>query len=217
MGEIHRSGRYCRVKEHPLSTAQITIVKIFVDFMPLLVFFIAFKLQGIFVACAATMLATVVQFLYLRHINAKISKLQIFGLALILLLGAGTLLFHDQRFLFWKATIADGVFAGAMLVSLLVGSKPATQMIYEESFGEEAAQVPSVTWRRLTWQWVAFFLLEGVLNLVVAFHCPLNTWVYFKAFGMPLMTMMMMLLQACQLKPLFDAAAAPAASPLPGL
>src|ERR1035438_6552736 len=98
-------------------------MKIIVDFLPLLVFFVAFKLQGIFVACGATMVATVLQFVYLIHTDAKISKLQIFGLVLLLLLGGGTLLFHDQRFLFWKATIADGVFAAAMLLSLFVGAK----------------------------------------------------------------------------------------------
>ena len=49
-------------------------------------------------------------------------------------------------------------------------------------------------------QWVAFFLLEGVVNLVVAFNFPLNTWVYFKAFGLTAMTLVMVVLQSVQLQ-----------------
>ena len=176
------------------------MVKFVVDFFPLLVFFIAFKLKGIFVATGAVMVATTIQFAYLRIKGAKISGLQIFSLVLIVCLGGGTLLFQDERFLFWKPTIANTALAVAALFSLRAGSKPATQAIFEEAMGDEVAGVPPGLWRRLTLQWVAFFLLEGVVNLVVAFNFPLNTWVYFKAFGLTVMTLVMVVLQSVQLQ-----------------
>ena len=175
-------------------------MKFLVDFFPLLVFFITYKLSDIFAATAAVMIATAIQFAYLRIRGTKISGLQIFSLVLIVVLGGGTLLFKDQRFLFWKPTIANGVLAAAAWLSLRVGSKPATQAIFEEAMGDQVAGVPPELWRRLTIQWVIFFLLEGVLNLVVAFNFTLTTWVYFKAFGLTAMSVVMVVLQTAQMQ-----------------
>jgi intracellular septation protein len=35
----------------------------------------------------------------------------------------------------------------------------------------------------MTWSWIAFFALMGVINLWVAFNFDTNTWVNYKLFG----------------------------------
>ena len=177
-------------------------MKLLVDFLPLLLFYAAYKLQDIFFATGVLIVASAVQFLYLRMTGGKISPLQIFSLVLIVLLGGGALLFHDVRFLMWKPTLANLVFAIAIAFTLTGKRKPAAAMLYEEALGEEASKVSEAMWRRFSKQWIVFFLLEGVLNLVVAFNMSQSAWVNFKAFGLPLMSVIMGSLQMAQLQPI---------------
>ena len=44
-------------------------------------------------------------------------------------------------------------------------------------------QLPAAVWQRLSFAWVAFFALMGLLNLYVAYSYSTDTWVNFKLFG----------------------------------
>lgn len=180
-------------------------MKLLVDFLPLLMFYIAYKLQDIFFATGVLIVSSAVQFLYLRMTGGKISPLQIFSLVLVVLLGGGALAFHDVRFLLWKPTLANLVFAIAIAFTLTGGRKPAAAMIYEEALGEDAKKVSPAMWRRFSKQWIAFFVVEGVLNLIVAFTMSQSAWVNFKAFGLPIMSVIMGGFQMAQLQPILDA------------
>jgi intracellular septation protein len=47
----------------------------------------------------------------------------------------------------------------------------------------EQLTLPEAVWGKVTLSWIAFFAVMGVLNLVVAFNFPTDTWVNFKLFG----------------------------------
>lgn len=47
----------------------------------------------------------------------------------------------------------------------------------------EQLNLPDVVWNKVNLSWIAFFAVMGVLNLVIAFNFPTDTWVNFKLFG----------------------------------
>jgi intracellular septation protein len=47
----------------------------------------------------------------------------------------------------------------------------------------EQLTLPEPVWGKVTLAWIAFFAVMGVLNLLVAFNFPTDTWVNFKLFG----------------------------------
>jgi len=158
-------------------------MKFFVDFFPVLAFFIAFYLPGdreqaIYVATAAAIVASTLQIAGLWLLKHKIQNMHIITFLLILLLGGATLLLHDKTFIKWKPTAVNWLFAVAFLGSQFIGEKPLVQRMMEQ-----AVQMPRPAWLRLNLSWVAFFLIMGIANLYVAFNFSDEIWVNFKMFG----------------------------------
>jgi intracellular septation protein len=56
--------------------------------------------------------------------------------------------------------------------------------------------LPDAIWQRLTWAWWPFFVCLGVLNIVIAYTFPLETWVSFKVFGTLALTVVFVVAQA---------------------
>ena len=172
-------------------TAALLIMKILLDFLPIIVFFVVYKVSGdIILATVVLIPATLAQMAYTWFKTHKIEKMQLVTLALVILLGGATVLFQDKTFIQWKPTIVNWLFGIAFLGSHFIGSKTVVQRLMESSI--ELAQQ---TWRRLNLGWVAFFAGMGVLNLVVAYGFSEDTWVNFKLFGMLGLTLLFILAQ----------------------
>ncbi|HXH03151.1 MAG TPA: septation protein A [Candidatus Competibacteraceae bacterium] len=154
-------------------------MKLFFDFLPVVLFFIAFKFAGIYVATAVIMLATLAQVGWSWWREGKVEKMPLVTLALVLVLGAATLWFQDETFVKWKPTLVNWLFALAFLASHYLGDKPLVQRL----MGRELT-LPDPIWLRLSWAWIAFFVSLGVTNLFVAYQFDTDTWVDFKLFGM---------------------------------
>ena len=43
--------------------------------------------------------------------------------------------------------------------------------------------LPEPVWNRVNLSWIGFFVVMGVINLIVAFNFSTDTWVNFKLFG----------------------------------
>ena len=104
-------------------------MKFLFDLFPVILFFIAFKFGGIYPATAVLMAATVLQTGIVYALEKKLPAMQKATLVLILLFGALTLIYRDQRFLQWKFTILHGGFALVLAFSiglaLMEGGGPA--------------------------------------------------------------------------------------------
>lgn len=166
-------------------------MKLLFDFLPVLLFFIAYKMTDIYVATAVLISATLAQSIWLWIRQRRIETLPLFTAALVLILGAATLVFQNPLFVKWKPTVVHWLFAVAFTGSIWIGGKT----LLERMLGGQL-QLPSVVWVKLTSAWALFFLVMGALNLYVAFHFDENTWVNFKLFGMLGMTVAFVLAQA---------------------
>jgi len=152
-------------------------MKLLADFFPIILFFAAFKFAGIYVATGVAIAATVVQIAWLRFTRGKIEPIQWVSLAIIVAFGGATIALHDETFIKWKPTILYWVMGAALAAGQLVRKN-----LLKSVMGSQL-ELPEDAWRAMTWSWVAFFALMGVINLWVAFNFDTNTWVNYKLFG----------------------------------
>ena len=155
-------------------------MKMLIDFLPIVIFFIVYKLtDDLILATAVLIPATMLQMAYTWFTTKKVEKMQLVTLVLVLVLGGLTVALQDGQFIKWKPTIVNWLFSLAFLGSQFIGQKPIVQRLMGKS-----VELPSQVWRKLNVAWVVFFAAMGGINLYVAFNYSESTWVDFKLFGM---------------------------------
>ena len=161
-----------------LRTTTISRMKLLIDFFPIILFFVAFKVWGIYTATAVAIVATIAQIAYLRIKTGKIEPMQWMSLGVIVLFGGATLLAHDDNFIKWKPTVLYWLMGGALLISQLMFKKNLLRSVMGTQL-----QLPDAIWLKLNWAWTAFFAVMGALNIWIAYNFDTDTWVNFKLFG----------------------------------
>jgi intracellular septation protein len=151
-------------------------MQLLADYFPLLLFFLAFKLQGIYVATAVAIAASVVQIAWFKW-NGRLSAVHWLSFAIIAVFGGATLILHDEVFIKWKPTVLYGMFGMILAVGKLAFRRDLIGFLLRD------ITLPPAVWTRVTWSWAAFFAAMAALNWYVAFHFPTDTWVNFKVWG----------------------------------
>lgn len=159
-------------------------MKQFLDFLPLIVFFVVYKLYDIYVASGALIAATALALVFTWFKYRKIEKMTLITFVMVAVFGTLTLVFHNDLFIKWKVTVIYTLFALALLVSQVVLKKPLIQRM----LGKELT-LPDKVWSNLNLAWAVFFLACGLANIYVAFWLPQDVWVNFKVFGLTALTL----------------------------
>ena len=94
------------------------------EWAPLLIFFVVFKLYGMYWATGSLMLTSVAAMMVHRQRTGRFKTMHILTAAVALVLGTATLLLHDKRFIQWKPTVLMGAAAVAFLVSAVISDRP---------------------------------------------------------------------------------------------
>ncbi len=165
-------------------------MKVLTDLFPILLFFIIYKLFGIYAATWAAIAAAIGQFLFYKIVYKRVEPMVVITMALIIILGGATLLLHNELFIKWKPTAIDWAFSLAFFISQFT-AKPLMQRMLENTI-----QLPSRIWRNLTIAWGLFFLSLGLANIYVLYHYNTDTWVNFKLFGTLGLTIAFVILQS---------------------
>ncbi|MNE09455.1 putative intracellular septation protein A [compost metagenome] len=182
-------------------------MKQFIDFIPLFLFFIVYKLEpravevvghtltvgGIYSATAMLIISSLVVYGALLISQRKLEKSQWLTLVACLVFGSLTLAFHSETFLKWKAPVVNWLFALAFAGSHFIGDR----LLIKRIMGH-ALTLPDPVWVRLNIAWIAFFLFSGAANLFVAFTFQ-SIWVDFKVFGSLGMTVLFLVAQGVYL------------------
>lgn len=166
-------------------------MKLLFDFFPILVFFIAYKLWGLYYATAFTMAASLVQVSIFWIKYRKFEKMHVITLVVALLFGSATLLFRNALFIKWKTTVIYWLFAIFFLMSHFFGKKNFLQHMMDSK-----VELTSKVWARLNLSWMVFFSVMGGLNVFVFSYYSEDTWVNFKLFGTIGLTLLFVILQA---------------------
>jgi intracellular septation protein len=176
-------------------------VKQFIDFIPLILFFIVYKISpqavdilghtfmvgGIFSATAMLIASSIVVYGILFIRQGKLEKSQWLTLIACLVFGSLTLAFHSETFLKWKAPVVNWLFALIFAGSHFIGDRLLIQRIMGH-----ALTLPQAIWVKLNIAWIVFFLFCGAANLYVAFTYQ-DFWVDFKVFGSLGMTLIFLI------------------------
>jgi len=151
-------------------------MQLLADYFPLILFFVAFKWQGIWVATAVAIVASIVQIAWF-HWRGKVSAVHWISLVVIVVFGGATLLLQDETFIKWKPTVLYLTFGIVLAVGKLAYRRDLLSYLMTD------LTLPAAVWTRLTWSWVAFFAGMALANWYVAFHFATETWVNFKVWG----------------------------------
>jgi intracellular septation protein len=183
------------------------MLKLLADFLPIILFFAAFKYAGsdkdaaaafasehfgflvsggtvgpgeapVLLATVVVIVATLAQVLVMKLRCKKIDTMLWVSLVLVVVLGGLTIWFHSETFIKWKPTLLYWVMGGAFLLGPLLFGKNLLRLLMGAQL-----ELPDPVWQRLNWAWVIFFTVMGALNLWVAYTFSTDTWVNFKLFG----------------------------------
>lgn len=90
-------------------------MKFLFDLFPVILFFVAFKLFGIYPATAVAIGATVLQIAWVRFRHGKVEPMQWVSLAIIGVFGGATIVLHNDTFIKWKPTVLYWLFAVTLI------------------------------------------------------------------------------------------------------
>jgi len=166
-------------------------MKLVIDWGPLALFFLAYKLRGIYVATAVLMAALWLALIVDRLVTGRLNKVLLSVAVVASALGGLTLWLRDPMFIQLKPTLVYGVFALACAGSHFFGDKVLMQRL-----GGSALQLPGFVWRRVNLAWALFFAFCAALNFYVARHYAEDTWVKFKMIAFTVLPFAFALLQA---------------------
>ena len=182
-------------------------MKLLFDFLPILLFFGAFKyaegqkdwaaqfatehlgfvVSGgivgpneapVLLATVVVIVATLAQIGWLVARGRKVDMMLWVSLGLVVVLGGATIWFHSETFIKWKPSVLYWVMALAFWLSQAIWGKNLLQAL----IGNQLT-LPAGVWQRLNFAWIAFFAFMGLLNLYVAYSFSTDAWVNFKLFG----------------------------------
>ena len=153
-------------------------MKFLFDLLPVLLFFIAFKLADIYVATAVAIATTFVQVAWLKLRGKRVHAMLWASFGIIAVFGGATLALQDETFIKWKPTVLYWLLGAVLGGAALFFRRNLVRMMLSEQ-----VQLPDPVWSRLNWSWVGFFAFMGALNLYVAYNYSTDLWVSFKLFG----------------------------------
>ncbi|HBU69904.1 MAG TPA: septation protein A [Elusimicrobia bacterium] len=171
-------------------------MKLLLDFLPIALFFAAFKFKGIYFATAIAIAVSFVQIAVTYALKRKVEPMALIGLGVLSVFGGFTLLLHNEMFIKWKPTILYWIFAAILFFAQLLFKKNPLKALLSSQMA-----LADDIWNRLNIAWAVFFSALGFLNLFIAYHFSTGTWVNFKLFGLLGCTLTFLIAQAIYLSP----------------
>ena len=152
-----------------------------IEFFPLMAFFAAWAIGGIYVATAVLMGAMVVLLAWDWFRTRSIPKMHLISAILVWVFGAITLILHDPRFLQWKATVFYWAIAVLLAGSVWIGRKTLLERLIGSSIPADHKVEPG-TWRALSLVSAVFYAALGAVNIWIAYNMSMAAWVIFKSW-----------------------------------
>lgn len=153
-------------------------MKFLFDLFPVILFFVAFKVAGIYIATGVAIAATFAQVGWLKLRGRKVDPMLWVSLAIIVVFGGATLALQDETFIKWKPTVLYWLFGVVLAGGVLFFRRNLLRLLMGDKL-----EMPDEAWSKLNWSWVGFFAFMGVANLYVAYNFSTDAWVNFKLFG----------------------------------
>lgn len=148
------------------------------EYIPIIAFFVFYKLADIYVATGVLMAGTVIQLLGLKLLKHPLTTRHWVLLAVVMIFGAVTLLLRDDWFIKMKVSVVYVAIALLLLGGLFWKKRSPIQSMMGKDI-----KLPDAAWLKLTYAWIVFCLALAALNLYIAEFWSQEAWVNFKVFG----------------------------------
>lgn len=166
------------------------LMRLALDFGPLLAFFLANSRWGIMTGTAVLMATVTLALAVSYAIERKVAILPIVTLAVILVFGGLTIVLDDDLFIKLKPTIINSLASATLFVGLAFGKS-----FLQPLLGGAMPPMDDAGWRVLTFRWAGYFAFLALLNEVVWRNFSTDFWVTFKVFGILPLTIVFALAQ----------------------
>ncbi|WP_233151068.1 inner membrane-spanning protein YciB [Sphingomonas mollis] len=132
------------------------------------------------VICATTafVIATIIAIIVSKVKLGSVSPMLWISGVLVVIFGGLTVYFHDPRFIQMKPTIVYATFASVLGFGLITG-----RPLLEGLLGSAYPGLSALGWRKLTRNWMIFFVAMAILNEIVWRNAGWDFWVGFKLWG----------------------------------
>src|SRR4051794_17633645 len=98
-------------------------MKLLFDFLPVLLFFAAYKFADIYVATGVAIVAALVQIVWMRIRGGKIDPMLWVSTGIIVVLGGLTIWLHNETFIKWKPTVLYWLMGATLMAGQLLFRK----------------------------------------------------------------------------------------------
>ena len=153
------------------------ILKFLLEVLPLLVFFICYKLFGIITATISLIFFSFITIFFHYVYEKQISKTVLFSNLLVIILGLITVISNDGKFIKMKPTILYLFFAAILTASCYL-KKPIMKNIFQGSIFLE-----DKIWLIFSARSALFFVFLALCNEIIWRNFSESFWVKFKVFG----------------------------------
>lgn len=182
-------------------------MKLLLDFLPLVFFFLTYKVSGahadaaaafathwmggwvsggvvgpkeapVLLATMVVIAATLLQVIWMKVNRRKIDLMLWISLAMIVVLGGLTVWYHNETFIKWKPSVAFWLMGTMFWASQTFFRKN----LLRQTLGHEI-ELSDIVWQRLNFAWVAYFALMGLVNVWVVYSFSTDAWANFHTFG----------------------------------
>jgi intracellular septation protein len=153
-------------------------MRFLIDFLPLVLFFGAYKTYDIYTASAVLMAATVVQMSIIYAMERKLALMYKVTLIMVLAFGTLTLVLQDENFIKWKPTVLYAAFSIGLAIAAFGFRKNVVQILLGKQI-----ELPEVVWARLVQIWIGYNAFMAIINAYVVLNYSTDDWVNFKLWG----------------------------------
>lgn len=178
-------------------------LKMALEFGPLVLFLAAFMFlkdrhfliggadyKGIIIVTGLFIIVMTIATGLLWALTGSLSRMQVFSLISVILLGGATVFLNDERYLKMKPTVFYLVCASILGAGLLQGKS------YLQSLMGTVMPLRPEGWMILTRRFAVFFFALAIFNELIWRNFSTETWVYFKVFGLLIATVLFVFAQS---------------------
>ncbi|MDV6317056.1 inner membrane-spanning protein YciB [Idiomarina sp. HP20-50] len=158
------------------------------EYLPIIAFFVFYKMADIYVATGVLMAGTVLQVIGLKLLKHPLTARHWILPAVVLVFGSITLLLHDDWFIKMKVSVIYIALALFLLGSILLKKRNPIKSLRGKDI-----ELPDIIWLRLTYAWIIYCVALATVNLYIAEFWSQEAWVNFKVFGILIATFIFIL------------------------
>ncbi len=135
-------------------------MKALFNFLPVILFFVFYKYQGLYFAIYAMIIASLLQVAWTKLYYKKYEKEQIISLIAIVIFGGLTLWLRNPSFVMWKVSVINLIFAVVLFLSIFIGKKTILERILSAQL-----KLAKNVWTKLTLLLGLSFTSVAIINV----------------------------------------------------